>query len=141
MSTRIATKGAVIKHGASATPTTSLAGIRAITVGDGQRSMIEGTCHDDSTTKSYLKAPLRDTDSLSVTLAYDPADSGHEAVRAAYAAGTTYYLTLILPDAGTAQWEQVGIITSFVVGQLNPDTGLLEATFTYKATSAATFTQ
>lgn len=141
MSTRIATKGAIIKHGASVTPTTVLAGVRSIQVGDGQRNMIDATCHDDTATKTYIPAPLRDTDSLTVTLAHDPADTGHEAIRAAYAANTTYYFTLILPDAGAAQWAQVGNITSFVSGQLNPDTGLLEATFTFKATGAATFTQ
>lgn len=142
MSTRIPTKGAIIKYGSSATPTTALAGIRSIAPGDGQRAMIDSTCHDDSVTKSYVPAPLRDTDSLTVVLAYDPADVGHEAIRAAYAAGTNpYYLTLILPDAGAAQWAKTGTITSFVPAQLNPDTGLLESTFTFKATGADTFTQ
>jgi len=141
MSTRIATKGSIIKHGASATPTTALAGIRGISVGDGAREMINATCHDSATTLEYIAAPLRDTLMLTVTLAEDPADTGHEAIRAAYAAATLYYFTLVLPDAGAAQWALSGYITSFLVGQLNPETGLLESVFTYKATSAETFTQ
>lgn len=141
MSTRISTKGTVIKHGASATPTTTLAGVRSITPGDGLRELIDATCHDSSTTKEYIKAPLRDTFSLSITLAYDPADTGHEAIRAAHAAGTLYYLTMVLPDAGAAQWELSGYLTGFSVGALNPTTGLLEATVAYKAIAAETFTQ
>jgi hypothetical protein len=141
MSTRIATKGAIIKHGASATPTTTLAGVRSISVSDGARAMIDATCHDSATTKEYIPAPLRDTLGLTIVLAHDPADTGHEAIRAAYAAATPYYLTLVLPDAGAAQWALLGIITSFLSAQLNPDTGLLESTFTYKATASETFTQ
>jgi hypothetical protein len=141
MSTRIATKGAVIKHGASATPSTALAGIRAITPGGGQRQMINATCHDSSTDMEYIKAPLKDTKELTVVIAYDPADTGHEAIRAAYEAGTLYYLTLVLPDTGAAQWEKSGTVTSFLPAQLNPETGLLESIFTFKAHGASTFTQ
>lgn len=141
MSTRIATKGAQIKHGASATPTTVLAGVRSIAVTGGERGMIDATCHDSSTTREYIKAPLRDTFGLNVTLAHDPADTGHEAIRAAYAAGTLYYLTLILPDAGAAQWELSGTITNFTPAQLSPEDNVLECTFTFKAHGADTFTQ
>lgn len=141
MSTRIATKGAVVKHGSSATPTTTLAGVRSVELIGGTREMIDATCHDSSTTKEYIPAPLRDTLGLRVTLAHDPADTGHEALRAAWAAATLYYLTLILPDTGAAQWALSGYITDFLPAQLNPDTGLLEAVFTYKANAVETFTQ
>lgn len=141
MSTRIATKGTVIKHGVSATPTTTLAGVRNVVPADGARALIEASCHDSTDTKEYIKAPLRDTMALGITIAYDPADTGHEAIRAAHAAGTLYYLTLVLPDAGSAQWALSGYITSFIPAQLNPDTGLLESVFQFKAISAETFTQ
>lgn len=141
MSTRIATKGALIKHGATASPSTNLAGVRGVSVGDGQRQMIDATCHDSTTTTEYISAPLRDTQSLTVTLAHDPADTGHEAIRAAYAANTKYFITVVLPDVGAAQWAFSGYVTSFLPAQLNPTTGLLESTFTYKADSAETFTQ
>jgi len=142
MSTRIATKGTLVKHGASAAPSTNLAGVRSVQPGDGLRAMINATCHDSSTTLEYIPAPLRDTQSLAITIAYDPADTGHEAVRAAYAAATKYYFTLVLPDAGNAQWAFSGYITSFLVsGNVDPETGLLEATINYKADAAETFTQ
>jgi hypothetical protein len=141
MSTRIAAKGAIVKHGSSASPSTALAGIRSVSVSDGAREMINATCHDSSDTKEYISAPLRDTLGLTVTLAHDPADSGHEAIRAAYAANTPYFLTLVLPDAGAAQWALSGVITSFLPAQLNAETGLLESAFTFKATVAETFEQ
>ena len=141
MSTRIATKGSIIKHGASTTPTTVLAGVLAITPGFGERAMIKATAHDDTVTDKYIPRPLRETDTLAIEIAYDPADTGHEAIRAAYAANTTYYFTLVLPDAGAAEWAWVGNLTNFAVGALDPDTGLLKATISYKATGVATFTQ
>jgi len=103
--------------------------------------MINATCHDSVTTLEYIPAPLRDTASLTVRLAHDPADTDHEAIRAAYAAATKYYLTLVLPDAGAAQWAFSGYITSFIPQEMNPETGLLETVFTYKADTAETFTQ
>lgn len=141
MSTRIATKGAIIKHGASSSPTTAIPGIRSIQVSGGERAMINATCHDSSSTLEYIAAPLRDTLTLTVTLAHDPADTEHEALRAAYAAKTLEYQTIVLPDAGTAQWALSGYITSFLSGQLNPETGLLETVYTFKAIGAETFTQ
>jgi hypothetical protein len=141
MSTRIAAKGAIIKHAATATPTVVLAGVRSVAITTGSRQMINATCHDSSAVMDFIPAPLRDTDSLDVTLAYDPADTGHEAIRAVKDAGTLYYLTLILPDSGAASWAQSGYVTSFSVPALNPETGILEATFSFKASAAATFSQ
>ena len=140
MSTRIATKGVVIKHAATATPTVTLAGVRSVQVNGGERGVIESTCHD-STTREYISAPLADTFGLTITVAHDPADAGHEAIRAAQAAGTLYYFTLILPDAGTAQWAFSGYLTGFTPASLSPADGLMECSFTYKANAVATFTQ
>lgn len=140
MSTRIATKGAIIKHAATATPTVTLAGVRSVQMNGGERGMIESTCHD-STTREYIVAPLADTFGLTITVAHDPADTGHEAIRAAQAAGTLYYLTLILPDTGAAQWALSGYFTGYTPAQASPTDGLLECTFTFKANAAATFTQ
>jgi len=141
MSTRIATKGAVVKHGSSATPTTTLAGVRRVELLEGSRGMINATCHDSATTKEYIPEPLRDTLGLNIVLAHDPADTGHEAIRAAYAAKTKYYFTLIMPDAGVAQYELGGYITSFLPAEFNPESGLMEATVTFKADGVETYTQ
>jgi hypothetical protein len=83
---------------------------------------------------------LRDSCSLDITIEYDPANTGHEAVRAAHAAGTLYYFTLVLPDAGTAQWALSGYITSFNIPTMSVN-GSLKATIGFKAITADTFTQ
>jgi hypothetical protein len=141
MSTRNSTKGAVVKHGTSATPSTVLAGVRSVGKTGGERGMIDATCHDSSNTKEYIKGPLRDTLGLTITIAHDPADAGHEAIRAAHAAGTLYYFTLVLPEAGLAEYALSGTITSFLEGQLSAEDGVFETVITYKAHGAETFTQ
>lgn len=141
MSTRIASKGAIAKYAATATPTNVIAGTRSVAITIGDRPMIDATCHDDSDTKNYIPAPLRDTVSVDITIAHDPADTGHEAIRAAHAAGTLHYLTIVLPDAGAAEWALSGYWTSFGVPALNPDTGLMECSLKFKAAGAETFTQ
>jgi hypothetical protein len=93
MSTRIASKGAIAKYAATATPTNVIPGVRSVAVTVGSRAVIDSTCHDSTTTKEYIPAPLRDTNSVDITVAHDPANSHHEAIRAAHAAGTLHYLT------------------------------------------------
>jgi len=139
MSTRIATKGVIIKYATTATPTNVLGGVRSVQINGGERGMIEATCHD-STTREYIVAPLADTFGLTITVAHDPADTGHEAIRAAQAAGTLYYVTVVLPDAGAAQWALSGYFTGYTPAQTSPTDGLLECSFTFKANAAATFT-
>jgi hypothetical protein len=141
MSTRIAAKGAIVKWALTATPTNVLPGVREVGITIGSRPMIDATAHDDSTTKSMVAAVLRDTNAVDVKLAYDPANAGHEAVRAAQAGGTLHYVTVVLPDVGAAEWAMSGYWTDFSVPALNPDTGLLEATAKFKAIAADTFTQ
>lgn len=138
---KIAAKGAIVKTGAAATPTTNLTQVRSVALTIGERPMIDSTTHDSVTTKDYIPSPLRDTNQVEITIAYDPADATHEAVRAAHAAGTKWYFTVILPDAGAAQWAMSGFITNFSVPALNPDTGLIESTITYRADTVDTFTQ
>lgn len=138
---KIAAKGAIVKTGSSATPTTNLAQVRSVALTVGERPMIDSTTHDSASTKDYIAAPLRDTNQLEIVIAYDPAAATHEEIRAAHAAGTKWYFTLVLPDAGAAQWAMSGFITGFSVPALNPDTGLIESTITYRADTVDTFTQ
>lgn len=141
MSTRIASKGATAKYAATATPTNVIPGVRQVAITIGSRPLIDATCHDSTTTKDYVSAPLRDTVGIDITIAHDPANTHHEAIRAAMAAGTLHYLAIVLPDAGAAQWEVSGYWTDFGVPALNPDTGLMEAVLKFKAIAAETFTQ
>lgn len=136
---KISAKGSVIKHGATATPTDTLAAVRSISFNQGDREQIDTTTHDSETTKEYVDSKLRETPSLEFTLVYDPANTGHEAIRAAHAAGTLYYLTLVLPDAGSAQWAMSGYITGFSLPSLATNAAL-EATVFFKALAAESFT-
>jgi hypothetical protein len=141
MSTRIASKGAIVKYAATATPTNVIPGVRSVATTIGSRAMIDATCHDDSSTKNLIPAPLRDTVSLDITIAHDPANAHHEAIRAAHIAGTLHYVAVVLPDAGAAQWEVSGYWTDFGLPALNPDTGLMECVLKFKANAVETFTQ
>lgn len=141
MSTRIASKGAIAKYATTSAPTNVIAGVRSVAITIGSRPMIDATGHDDTSTKNYIPAPLRDTIDVEITVAHDPANAGHEAIRAAHAAGTLHYLVIVLPDAGAAQWEASGYWTEFGVPSMNPDTGLLECTLKFKSNAVETFTQ
>jgi hypothetical protein len=137
---KIAAKGAIVKTGSSATPTTNLAQVRSVSVTVGEREMINVTTHDSTTTKEYIPALLRDTNQVEIEIAYDPANATHEDVRAAHAAGTKWYFTVVLPDAGAAQFAMSGYITAFSISPLDPETGALMATISYRADTADTFT-
>lgn len=138
----IAAHGCVVKHGASATPTDVLAQVEEIKVTPGVRELIRTTVQATTGTHSYIKSPLRDTIELEITLKFDPTDTGHDAIYDAYAAGTLYYLTVVLPDAGAAEWAASGTITKFDLPPMPSDgTTDLKAVFTFKAHGAETYTQ
>lgn len=141
MATKYAAKGAVLKYAATATPTTTVDNLLEVSISIGDRGMIPATTHGSATTKDYLAEPLRDTNEISGKVCYDPADTIHELMRSHHNAGTKGYLTLVLPDTGTAQWAMSGYLTRFSVPTLNPESGKLEADFTYKADTVDTFTQ
>lgn len=140
MSAKTAAFGVQIKAGSSATPTNVVGGVKDVAFNGGDREMIPTTTHDSTVVKSYIPHPLRDVRSLTVTLAYDPADTNHERMRAAHAAGTLEYQTLILPDVGAAQWALSGYITKFTLPTLGTD-GELECAYEFMCTAAETFTQ
>lgn len=140
MSARIPAFGVTLKAAATATPTVVIPGMKDLAFAGGDREMIEGTTHDNTVTKTYVPHPLRDVRSLSFTIVYDPADTVHERIRAAHAAGTLEYITAVLPDAGSAQWAMSGYYTKFTLPSMGTD-GLLESQLEFMAVSAETFTQ
>jgi len=140
MAVKYSAKGSILKSGSTAAPTTSLASVKSIGFNIGARALIDATTHDNSGTKAYVDSGLKDTSELQLNLLADPDDTAHEAVRAAHAAGTPWYFTLVLPNSGAAQWALLGIILEMSIPQLNVD-GLLEYSVRYKATAGETFTQ
>lgn len=141
MATKFTAKGAIAKYAATATPTTTIDNLLEVSITIGDRGMINATTHGSTTTKDYLAEPLRDTNEVSGKICYDPADTIHELMRNHQNAGTKGYLTIVLPDTGAAQWAMSGYITRFSVPTLNPETGKLEADFTFKADTVDAFTQ
>jgi len=138
---KIATKGVLVKTGSSATPTDNLANVKTVRLKHGRREMIKATTHDSTSTDEYIPRPLRDTADLEVVVLFDPANSGHDALFDAYAAGTKWYFTVVRPDAGAAQTAMSGYITDFSEGDFDAETGLMEATIAYKADTVETYTQ
>ncbi len=131
-------KGVLVKMALTATPTTNYAQNAEVSFSQGDRTLVDVTTLDSVTTKEYLDSGLRDTCELDITSEYDPADTIHELARAAHAAGTLVFVTLVLPDAGAAQWAMSGIILSFGVPTLQSN-GSLKNTIRFKATGVDTF--
>lgn len=137
---KIAAKGTIVKVGAAPTPTTALPQIKEIGLVGGEREMIDVTTQDSTVTKETIPNPLRNLRAIELTLVYDPANSVHEAIRAAADAATLQYVTLVLPDAGAAQWAFSGYFTNFSMPTIGLD-GALEVTCRFDAIAAETFTQ
>lgn len=136
---KISGKGIKLKHGSTATPTTDLGGLDSVGFNPGDVELIETTTHE-STQREYVDSGLRDTPEITAVILYDPTDTGHEAIRAAHAARTLYFVTLVLPDAGTAQWACSGYFTKFEIPSTGPREAL-KVNFTFKVKTAETFTQ
>lgn len=137
---KYAAKGVIVKFGLTATPTTTFPQLKTTGLDGGERQMINTTTHDDTVTFSYISAALRDTRGLPMEFLYDPSNATHEILRAAADAGTLVYATLVLPDAGSAQFAMSGYLTSFTIAGMDSETGLLMASSAFKATGADTFT-
>ncbi len=137
---KISAKGSTIKHGSSAAPTAVLDGVESIGLNQGDRVLLDFTSHQSASTFEWKDSGLRDTSEFDVSGFYDPDDTtGWEAIRAAHAAGTLYYHTLVWPSAGLPAWAASGYITRFNVppaGAKDP----LRANYSFKAITAETFT-
>lgn len=139
MATKFAAKGAIAKYAATATPTTTIDNLLEVSITVGARGMINTTTHGSTTTKDHMVEPLRETNEVSGKIMYDPADTIHELMRSHHSAGTLGYLTLVLPDAGAAQWAGSGYITSYQIEGMTPE-GELAVRIRFKYTSVETFT-
>lgn len=138
MSTKNAAFGVTLKAAATATPTVVVPGLKEVGFNGGDRAMIDTTTHDNTVVKSAIPHPLRDCRSVSFTLAYDPANAQQERMRAAHAAATLEYLSIILPDAGAATYDMSGYYTKWSLPTLGQD-GMLEVQAEFTAVAAETF--
>jgi predicted secreted protein len=136
---KISAKGTVLKVAITATPTTAVPGLQTIGLDLGDRDQIDVTTHDSTGTEEFVDSGLRKTPSIEGSLVYDPADTTQEILRAAHAAGTLVYFTLILPDAGNATWVMSGYVTRFKLPNLAVKAGLI-ADFALMAKVADSFT-
>lgn len=137
---KIKAKGVILKYGDSAAPTTTLGQHAEVTYNNGQWDRVETTSHDTSgSTKTYVTS-LKEPASVDVRVFLDPADTAHNWLISAADSGADKYLTVILPDAGTAQWALSGHVTNLTVGAMTPS-NMIEATFTFAASASHTYTQ
>lgn len=136
---KIKAKGVILKYGDSASPTTTIPQTADISMDAGAWDRADTTTHDTSgVVKNYITI-LREPASVDVSVLLDPADTAHEWVRASHASGDQKYLTLVLPDAGAAQFALRGHITNYAINSATVG-GMLQASFTFAADSVETFT-
>lgn len=136
---KVKAKGVVLKYGDAADPSTTIAQHAEVSYDNGQWDRIDTTTHDTSgSTKTYTPT-LKEPSSVDVRVLLDPALTDHAWIIAAADSGATKYLTLVLPDAGSAQWALVGNITNLSIGSLTPQ-GLVEASFTFASNASHTHT-
>lgn len=132
--------GTIVKHGTSVSPTDVLANVKSIKIDAGEYGEIDVTTLDSATVEDWLLTPLRKCDGLRIVIEWDPALAGHEAIRAAYAAKTTYYFTVVFNEAGAAQYAFVGKLLAFTPEEIDAGSSL-RATIVFKANAASTYTQ
>lgn len=132
-------KGVIVKAALTATPTTVVSQMADVSFDLGARALVETTTHDSSVTKDYTDSGLRDTVELDISCEYDPADAIHEIIRAAQAAGTLVYMSIVLPDTGAATWSMSGYITTFAIPSMGTG-GSLKMNFKFKAAGSDSYT-
>lgn len=136
---KIKAKGVILKYGDSAVPTTTIPQTAEISMDLGQWDRMNITTHDTSGKTKEYDTVLKEPAGIDVNIMLDPADTAHAWLIAAHAAGTLKYLTVVFPDAGSAEWAFSGHVTNLNVPGLTPD-GFINASFTFAANAAHTFT-
>lgn len=134
------TKGTIAKIGAANPPTTTIVAMGDVTLNLGDRdALVQVTTHDSSTgIHEFLDQGFAAPPSFSGEIMYDPADTVHEVIRAAHAAGTSLYLKVTLPDTGAADILFPGRVKSLSIPL--PVMGKLVMSFEFEGTGAYTFT-
>ncbi len=136
---KIKARGVVIKYGAAATPTTNMSQVAEISYEGGNWDRVDTTTLDSAGNTKTYDTTVKEPPSLDVKVMLDPAGVDHEFIRANHASGALVYLTLVLPDTGTAQFALSGHITNYSIGGITMG-GMLEMSFTFNAAGVETFT-
>ncbi len=135
----ISANGMILKFATTATPTPVVTEVTGVGFDPGKLTLIDVTAHGASQ-ESKVNSGIRGLPTLPFDINYKPGDTVHEALRAAHAAQTLCYLTLILPDAGAAQYDLTGHVTSFEIPKSAPKDSL-KREVVFEATTGETFTQ
>lgn len=129
-------KGKSIKAGAAAAPTTVIPQLLDFDISEGDREMFDTTNQGTTGSKTAQPEPLRALRKVEVKLQFDPKDTEHARLYAAYIAGTLEYQTFILSSGSTLALS--GYITAFPIpGGL---TGAQEASYTFSPAGDESFT-
>lgn len=140
MATKTKAKGVIIKYGDSAAPTTTIPSLAEVSFDNGQWDRVETTTHDTSGSTKTFATTLKEPASLDVRIILDPTDTAHDWLIDSSDSGAAVYMTLVLPDSGTATWALVGNITSLKTNAMATG-NLIEVSFTFNGTASHTYTQ
>lgn len=143
MSTPFSDYGISLSTGTGGPPLvyTAIAAVRKLKPPAVSQGSIEYTAHDSGGLRKWIASNLHGWSSFGATIAYDPADTGHEALMAAVKSHAALNLRITWPDTGAETWDFSGIIESFTPGDhdaVNPK--LLEAQLMIKPLGDVTVT-
>lgn len=136
---KIKAKGCVLKYGDTASPSTTIPQHVDVSLDLGAWDRTDITSHDTVGLVKNYDTTLKEPATIEVRAFFDPADTAHAWLITAHAAGTTKYITIVIPDPGTAQWALTGHVSNLSIGGLTPS-GHIEANFTFSASVIETFT-
>jgi predicted secreted protein len=136
---KIKAKGLAVKYSSNGTTYNTIPQLAEGSLDLGSWDREDVTTHDTSGSTKDYELTMKEPPSIDVNVMLDPADTHHEALRAAYAAGTLLYWDFILTDTGAASYKFTGHITGLKLS--GPLKGFLSASITIAGKSEATFTQ
>jgi hypothetical protein len=126
MANKTKAKGVILEYGDSAPTSTVIPQKATISMDLGQWDRADKTSHDTS------------GKTIDVEIFLDPADTAHAWLLAAHTSGDLKYFTMILPDAGNAEFAIAGHVLNLTI---NPALdGHIRANFQVGGSGAYTFT-
>lgn len=116
---------------------TAIAGVRSIDPPKGTGTIIDATTMDNPNAFKQSIAGLRDGGSASLQLAFDPADTGHQALLQDWVAGVLRDWQVVLSDIGATVFAFSAFIKDFQFKA--PIDGLLTVDATLQISGKPTF--
>lgn len=136
---KIKAKGVIVKYGDTASPSTTIPQLAEISFDNGEWVEQDVYLHDTAGFTVQTLGMYKRPSTVDLRIMLDPADTAHAWLIAAADSGNDKYLTLVLPDAGAAQWALYGRVRQMVLSPLTPQ-GMVEASFTFASKEAHVFT-